>query len=312
MQLTQQPTLVPLAFAAGAPGGDITPPPLLSQIGIANGRASLTDGFPPLCFTPVTSGGVPPFGADFNGIHNLTTQHSRWSSAGGGYLYSSAFAVLPQVGGYPRGAVLISSGGGRRWMNQLDGNMTDPDGFASSAAFTGSCANVAGAGVLTVPSAPSSGTIVAGQQLSGAGVAAGVYVTGQLTGTPGGAGTYSLSQATGTIASEAMTTGSANWTLVEPLAPGSQTVAAAQTLTDATVGTTYFQTSGGIAQALPAGATMPHGIEFDLWNVDGGGAMNVSSADGFAGGLPSPQPVTGAGANLHVKWNKTLGKWMIK
>ena len=64
------PTKIPLPFGFAAAVGEINTIPTASQIGIVNGRASLHDGFPPNTFLPITTGGVPPFGGDFNGILN--------------------------------------------------------------------------------------------------------------------------------------------------------------------------------------------------------------------------------------------------
>ena len=81
---------IPWGNSAGVPY--IRSIPQGSQIGITNCAASLTDGFPPLSFTPPGAGGCPPFGADFNGILQQITQWSRWYSAGGPIFYDSAFA----------------------------------------------------------------------------------------------------------------------------------------------------------------------------------------------------------------------------
>ncbi|MDE3023124.1 MAG: hypothetical protein KGI54_14960, partial [Pseudomonadota bacterium] len=101
MQASQIPTKVPLPFANSGTKNTI---PTASQIGITAGAASLTDGFPPLTFTPLAAGGVPPSGADFNGILNLITANTQWQNAGGFYPYDSAFSTA--IGGYPKGAVL--------------------------------------------------------------------------------------------------------------------------------------------------------------------------------------------------------------
>lgn len=72
----------------------------------------------------------------------------------------------------------------------------------AGAAFTGSLAS---SGVLTVASGLT-GLVKVGQPLSGAGITAGTYITGQLTGTAGGIGTYSTLPTGQTVTSEAMTT----------------------------------------------------------------------------------------------------------
>ncbi|WP_230958581.1 hypothetical protein [Burkholderia territorii] len=124
MQASQSPTLVPLAFAANGTKNTI---PEASQIGITPGAASLNDGFPPLTFTPIAAGGVPPAGADFNGILNLITQSLRWQHAGGQYSYNSTFANDANVGGYPRGAVVMRADNSGMWINQTDNNTANPD-----------------------------------------------------------------------------------------------------------------------------------------------------------------------------------------
>jgi hypothetical protein len=124
MQASQTPTLVPLAFAANGTKNAI---PEASQIGISPGAASLNDGFPPLTFTPIAAGGVPPAGADFNGIFNLLSQTIRWVNAGGHFKYNSTFANDPNVGGYPAGAILLNAAGTGIWQNTVDGNTTNPD-----------------------------------------------------------------------------------------------------------------------------------------------------------------------------------------
>jgi hypothetical protein len=134
MQASQTPTLVPLAFAANGTKNTI---PENSQISITPGAASLNDGFPPLTFTPIAAGGVPPAGADFNGVLNLITQTIRWSQGGGMFGYNSAFATDSNVGGYPRGALLLNTARTGLWLNATDNNATNPDtgGAGWSAAF---------------------------------------------------------------------------------------------------------------------------------------------------------------------------------
>jgi len=62
MLSTSIPPKFPIPFANAAGPSFIRPIPTASQIGIQDGAASLTDGFPPDCFTPVVAGGTPPFG----------------------------------------------------------------------------------------------------------------------------------------------------------------------------------------------------------------------------------------------------------
>jgi hypothetical protein len=124
MQASQTPTLVPLAFAANGTKNTI---PEASQIGVTPGAASLNDGFPPLTFTPVAAGGVPPAGADFNGVLNLITQSVRWAHGGGRYAFSSTFAADANVSGYPAGAELMSADLQGAWLSLNDANTDNPD-----------------------------------------------------------------------------------------------------------------------------------------------------------------------------------------
>lgn len=126
MNLAGIPTRFNIPWANAAGGSFIRPIPQASQIGIQNGAASLTDGFPPLTFQPVASGGVPPFGEDMNGILNQITLWNQWQAAGGAVLFDGIFATA--VGGYPKGAVLQSTTANLQWYNTTDGNVTDPDG----------------------------------------------------------------------------------------------------------------------------------------------------------------------------------------
>lgn len=124
MQASQTPTLVPLAFAANGTKNII---PEASQIGVTPGAASLNDGFPPLTFTPVAAGGVPPAGGDFNGVLNLITASIRWAHGGGRYAFSSTFAADANVSGYPAGAELMSADLQGAWLSLNDSNTDNPD-----------------------------------------------------------------------------------------------------------------------------------------------------------------------------------------
>ena len=116
---------IPWGNGAGVPY--IRSIPQGSQIGITSCAASLTDGFPPLTFTPPGAGGCPPFGADFNGILQQITQWSRWYSAGGPIFYDATFAGSAS-NGYPNGAIVQSTiVPGDFWLSTADNNTTNPD-----------------------------------------------------------------------------------------------------------------------------------------------------------------------------------------
>ncbi|MBY4887687.1 hypothetical protein K5Y32_07045 [Pantoea sp. DY-15] len=130
MQTSSQPKLLPIPFADAGTKQDI---PNDSQIGITAGRASYSDGFPPLTRTPLAAGGVPPFGTDFNGVLNDITAAVRWTQAGAGYPFNTAFNTA--VSGYPKGARIPNSTLDGFWLNTVDGNTTNPEN--TTAAITG-------------------------------------------------------------------------------------------------------------------------------------------------------------------------------
>lgn len=136
MKITDIPAKFNIPFANAAGVGYVTDPPEPSQIGVADGRASLTDGFPPLTFTAIAAGGDPPWGADMNGILRQITRWERWVAAGGApaVAFDSAFAT--KIGGYPKHAIIRSATQGHLWLNTADDNVNDPDaGGANWQAF---------------------------------------------------------------------------------------------------------------------------------------------------------------------------------
>lgn len=127
MQTSGLPTRIAVPFADAGTKNTI---PVASQIGITGGAASFTTGFPPLTMTPVSAGGIPPFGADFNGILNAITNAIRWNIAGSGYPFDSTFATA--VTGYPKGALLPASDFSGYWLNTQEANTTTPENSTSA------------------------------------------------------------------------------------------------------------------------------------------------------------------------------------
>jgi len=125
MQSTNIPSKIPVPFANSAGSSYKNTIPVASQIGITNGKASLTDGFPPLTFQAISSGGVPPFGADFNGILNEITAIQQWQEAGGYFPFDADFAST--IGGYPKGAILQSNTFAGLWVSTIENNSNNPD-----------------------------------------------------------------------------------------------------------------------------------------------------------------------------------------
>lgn len=100
--------------------------PNASQIGVTPGAASYTDGFPPLTFTPLAAGGIPPFGADFNGVLNAISAWIRWFTAfSPSAPYDSTYST--SIGGYPKGALIPKATFDGFWQNMVENNTTNPD-----------------------------------------------------------------------------------------------------------------------------------------------------------------------------------------
>lgn len=206
------PAKFPVPFADSAGGAYIRAIPTAPA---GAGEANLEEGFPPATFTPLSGGGVPPAGADFNGLFNQITAWNRWQAAGGPIYWDSAYATA--IGGYPAGALLNSTTAGNFWYNLVNGNSTNPDAggagwqaliapntvanaqLAQMPPLTAK-ANIGTAAVVTASiagttmtvTAIASGRLAVGATLSGSGVTAGTRITSFLTGT-GGTGTYTVS-----------------------------------------------------------------------------------------------------------------------
>lgn len=162
MQTSDLPTLIPVPFAESGTKNTIpTTPPTTP------GLASLQTGFPPVTMTPIVAGGIPPSGADFNGILNLISATARWAQAGGGYRYNAGFSTA--VGGYPRGAMVLKANFSGYWLNTLENNTSDPD--------------AGGAGWTDLSSPPDASTTVKGivQLATGAEAEAGTNNTKAIT-----------------------------------------------------------------------------------------------------------------------------------
>lgn len=131
MQANDIPTKFPIKWAADATSDYVRNIPEDSQVSIEAGAASLQTGFPPLNFTPIPAGGVPPFGKDMNGILRQITQWAQWQAAGGPIKWDSTFAT--DIGGYPAGAIVASNlVAGNQFISTADDNLTDPDSSSSA------------------------------------------------------------------------------------------------------------------------------------------------------------------------------------
>lgn len=127
MLKTNAPTKFTVPFAAS--GTKNTIPVAASP---TTGLASYTTGFTAVNMEPIASGGVPPAGQDFNGIHFDATNAMLWKQSGFQYAFDSAWASNANIGGYPAQALLARADGKGLWLNLTDNNTTNPDATSPS------------------------------------------------------------------------------------------------------------------------------------------------------------------------------------
>jgi hypothetical protein len=130
MQKSNAPTKLTVVFASGTGAGPVNTVPLTP--GATPGTASYQTGFTSVNMEPIASGGIPPFGADFNGVFKDETIARIWQQSGYTYSFDSAFASNANIGGYPAGSALLMGSGKGLWLNQTDNNTASPDASGST------------------------------------------------------------------------------------------------------------------------------------------------------------------------------------
>lgn len=118
MKLNDIPKLMPVPFGVNGPREEIRDESLAGQP-----FASYSDGFPPITMLMKQAGGLPPQGKDMNQILFELASGQRWSNSGAGYKFNEAFSE--SVGGYPKGAHLLSNDGTKVYVSTKDDNKTD-------------------------------------------------------------------------------------------------------------------------------------------------------------------------------------------
>ena len=86
------------------------------------GAASYETGFPPLTMTPIAAGGVPPFGADFNGILFELSKAIQSQQAVGLTPWDSDFTTA--IGGYPKNSFVSHLN--VTWKSLIENNTVEP------------------------------------------------------------------------------------------------------------------------------------------------------------------------------------------
>lgn len=120
----------PQAFATQADSSIVAYP--LPDTKQASGRVSLLNGFPLENFTALSAGGVPPSGADFNGLFRTLTEAIRANEAGQIRAFNADYAQ--QIGGYPQSALVCDPNTPTRLLlSTQDDNKTNPANDTSGA-----------------------------------------------------------------------------------------------------------------------------------------------------------------------------------
>ena len=94
----------------------------------ASPNASWHDGFPAVTMEPISAGGVPPAGQDFNGIYYELSAPIIYMNGGGRFKWDAGFAAAV---GYPAGAVIASNDFSHSFECLTAGASTDPNTFAN-------------------------------------------------------------------------------------------------------------------------------------------------------------------------------------
>lgn len=123
MPVTNPSRTITTTWAGFAPPADVNPVPDADQTGTNPRGASFDTGFPTITLTPSSSGGLPPDGADMNGVLNIITSHVRHLNIG--RLYKFDAAVSTAIGGYDIGTVLQANDGLAAYVSTVDNNTID-------------------------------------------------------------------------------------------------------------------------------------------------------------------------------------------
>lgn len=89
------------------------------------GAASFSMGFPYETMIKKIAGGVYPDGEDFNGIFHYLSLHQVWLNAGGQYKFNPDLASA--VGGYSKGAIVLSDDASVLFISTKDNNADNPN-----------------------------------------------------------------------------------------------------------------------------------------------------------------------------------------
>lgn len=113
------PVLIATPFATNGTKNDIP-----ETMGLEPQNATMDVGFPDITEQPISTGGIPPERADFNGILYALSDNISHINKGLAYSFDTTFAT--KIGGYPLHAELVMADG-TRVVSTVQNNMNDPD-----------------------------------------------------------------------------------------------------------------------------------------------------------------------------------------
>lgn len=96
-------------------------------------QATWDQGFGQITMLPVTAGGLPPKGQDFNGILNQISESIVYQSQDGRFKFSPEYAE--SIGGYPKGAILQSDDEKKEYQSLIDNNKVNFNTESNISAF---------------------------------------------------------------------------------------------------------------------------------------------------------------------------------
>ena len=126
------PVLIATPFATNGTKNDIP-----ETTGAQPQNATMDEGFPAITQQPISTGGIPPERADFNGILYALSDNISHINKGLAYSFDATFAT--KIGGYPLHAELVMTDG-TRVISTIANNMNNPDvdltGWKKSTGFS--------------------------------------------------------------------------------------------------------------------------------------------------------------------------------
>lgn len=114
------PKLIPVPFADD---GTYTNISTNRGSGDALEQPNYSEGFPAITSTPLAAGGKAPRREDFNGLLHDLSENISHLNKGGFFMFDVDFCA--QIGGYPKGSVLLSNDKTEKYTSLIDNNTSN-------------------------------------------------------------------------------------------------------------------------------------------------------------------------------------------